>query len=223
MNYPIKNTKRGRPKGSKAENAAGQQTRDILLKAALKLFSQHGFAGVSTAAIAAEAGVAKGAITHHFTNKRKLYSAVLERVSDGLRCSIEGAFKKELAKEQAISHLIDGVLAWGHNFPEQVRVLAYDLLELPQRDKGSLTKSWKLGPPVQQVMNLINEAKKQGVVCQNADTISILKLLFGMVTYHIIVQPYGAHILQLEPDADSESKFVVHTKRLLEWSLYGER
>jgi AcrR family transcriptional regulator len=213
-------SKRGRPKGSKAKNSAGQQTREQLLQASCKLFSQRGFAGVSTARIAAEAGVSKAVITHHFTNKRKLYSAVLEGVSAGLRSSIEGAFEAGLSGEDAVSMLIEGVLAWGRDFPEQARILAYDLLELPERDKGKTVKQWKLGALMQQVMNLVDTAKQQSALPRELDTMAIIELIFGLVTYHVMVEPYDFHILALDPDSDKMSRFPMQAKALLTRALH---
>ena len=213
--------KRGRPKGSKAENTAGQLTREQLVQASYKLFSQRGFAGVSTAQIAAEAGVSKGVITHHFANKRKLYSAVLEAVSAGLKRSIEEAFEPGLPQEEAISLLIEGVLTWGEDFPEQARILAFDLLELPERDKDKTVKQWKLGPLMQQVMGLVEQAKDKGSLPCELDTMAIIELIFGLVTYHVIVQPYDFHILALNPDSGKMSRFPAQAKTLLTRALYS--
>lgn len=214
-------SKRGRPKGSRAKNSAGQQTREQLLEASYKLFSKRGFAGVSTAQIAAEAGVSKAVITHHFTNKRKLYAAVLEGVSAGLKRSIEGAFEAGLCPEEAISLLVDGVLAWGHDLPEQARILAYDLLELPERDKGKTVKQWKLGALMQQVMNLVDTAKQQGALPRELDTMAVIELIFGLVTYHVMVAPYDFQILALDHDSHKTSRFPDAAKDLLTRSLCG--
>ena len=218
----VRRGKRGRPKGSRASNSAGQQTREQLLKASCKLFSKRGFAGVSTAHIAAEAGVSKAVITHHFTNKRKLYSAVLDGVSAGLKHSIEGAFDAGHCPEEAISLLIDGVVAWGQDYPEQARILAYDLLDLPERDKDKTVTQWKLGAVMQQVMNLVDTAKQEGALPRELDTMAIIELIFGLVTYHVMVEPYDFHILALAPDSDKMSRFPLQAKALLTRALRGE-
>lgn len=56
-----------------------EQTRQALLDAALLVFSRDGFAASRLADIAAEAGLTRGAIYHHFQNKATLYLALLER------------------------------------------------------------------------------------------------------------------------------------------------
>lgn len=52
------------------------KTRDRILAAALRLFNEQRFGGVSTAAIAAEVGIAEGNLWYHFRSKRALLDAI---------------------------------------------------------------------------------------------------------------------------------------------------
>jgi AcrR family transcriptional regulator len=67
---------------SQAERSA--TTRAELVRAARALFAQHGFAGVGTEAIAAAAGVTRGALYHQFAGKTKLFEAVYEAIEEDL-------------------------------------------------------------------------------------------------------------------------------------------
>ena len=60
------------------------QTRTALLDAARGLFGTLGYAAVSTTEIVAEAGVTRGALYHHFADKRELFRAVYEGVEEDL-------------------------------------------------------------------------------------------------------------------------------------------
>lgn len=53
------------------------QNRDALLRAASRLFRQHGFDGVGVAQIAREAGLTHGALYAHFASKDELAAAAL--------------------------------------------------------------------------------------------------------------------------------------------------
>lgn len=63
---------------SKANQSEG--TRRALLDAARALFTERGFAGASVEAVVQAAEVTKGALYHHFADKRALFEAVFEEV-----------------------------------------------------------------------------------------------------------------------------------------------
>src|SRR5580693_5008554 len=58
----------------------GEDTRESLLQAARELFGEQGYAATSTEEIVAKAGVTKGALYHHFSDKESLFRAVFEQV-----------------------------------------------------------------------------------------------------------------------------------------------
>jgi len=64
--------------------AEARATRDALIAAALALFTERGYAGVGTEEIVARAKVTRGALYHHFTDKRDLFRAVFEQVESDL-------------------------------------------------------------------------------------------------------------------------------------------
>lgn len=68
--------------------ARNDGTREKLLLAALELFGQYGFDGVSTRKLAEQAGVNLQAINYYFGNKRGLYNAVADYLIDRLQVRI---------------------------------------------------------------------------------------------------------------------------------------
>jgi AcrR family transcriptional regulator len=61
-----------------------RSTREALIEAALALFTERGYAAVGTEEIVARAKVTRGALYHHFEDKRDLFRSVFERVEAGL-------------------------------------------------------------------------------------------------------------------------------------------
>jgi AcrR family transcriptional regulator len=68
--------------------ADAQATRGALIRAALELFAERGYADVGTEEIVARAKVTRGALYHHFADKRDLFRAVFERVEADLMTRI---------------------------------------------------------------------------------------------------------------------------------------
>ncbi|MEO9474874.1 MAG: TetR/AcrR family transcriptional regulator [Cyclobacteriaceae bacterium] len=66
------------------------EKQEKILKAALELFADRGFASTSTSKVAQKAGVSEGLIFKHFTNKDGLLNAILQQGHE----KIEGLFKE---------------------------------------------------------------------------------------------------------------------------------
>lgn len=66
-------------------------TRDRILQAALSAFSERGFEGASTREIAADAGVAQGLLTYHFSSKQTLWEASVDWAFSSFAGNLEGA------------------------------------------------------------------------------------------------------------------------------------
>ena len=75
-------------KPSSTDITRNDGTREKLLLAALELFGQYGFEGVSTRKLAEQAGVNLQAINYYFGNKRGLYNAVADYLIDRLQTRI---------------------------------------------------------------------------------------------------------------------------------------
>ncbi|TAJ20525.1 MAG: TetR/AcrR family transcriptional regulator, partial [Dehalococcoidia bacterium] len=79
MTTAVESTDRSR----KAEQA--DRTRANLLQVARSLFAERGYAGTATEEIVQQAGVTRGALYHHFRDKRDLFEAVFIEVQQEMR------------------------------------------------------------------------------------------------------------------------------------------
>lgn len=61
-------------------HARGRATRAALLVAARELFAKRGYSGVGTEELVKHAGVTRGALYHHFRDKRDLFRAVFRQM-----------------------------------------------------------------------------------------------------------------------------------------------
>jgi AcrR family transcriptional regulator len=79
---------------SRAEQA--HETTERILAVARAVFTTQGVAQASLDAISAGAGVTRGALHHHFTNKAGLFEAVLLRMDAEIGAEIEAAWDPDL-------------------------------------------------------------------------------------------------------------------------------
>src|SRR3954463_15544467 len=76
---------------TKAEQT--ERTRGALIAAGRALFADKGFADTSTEELVRAAGVTRGALYHHFKDKRDLFEAVYEDVEISRVAEIRGAIQ----------------------------------------------------------------------------------------------------------------------------------
>ncbi len=100
-------------------------TRQALAEAARTLFIRDGYGETSTPDICAAAGLTRGALYHHFADKRDLFRHVLERESQAVAADILAATPSDLAPAAA---LIAGSEAYlnAMTVPGRTRLLLID-------------------------------------------------------------------------------------------------
>ena len=104
-----------------------EKTRAALLAAARSLFIEKGYAETSTPEIVAAAGITRGALYHHFQDKRDLFRAVVGEEARAVAATIEGRAPMSMKPVEA---LIAGSVAYleAMRMPGRTRLL---LIEAP--------------------------------------------------------------------------------------------
>lgn len=87
----------------------GRGTRERLVETARAQFGAHGYDATSIETILSTAGVARGALYHHFPNKAALFDAVLEQVTGELGVVVGAAAR---GHRDPVASLRAGVIAW---------------------------------------------------------------------------------------------------------------
>jgi AcrR family transcriptional regulator len=87
----------------------GEATRAQIVRAARELFTERGYAAVATNEVVEHAGVTRGAMYHHFKEKRDLFRAVYEEVE---REQVEAAAKRIQGVEDPWEMLLAGMRAF---------------------------------------------------------------------------------------------------------------
>jgi AcrR family transcriptional regulator len=83
-------------------------TRAAILQAARLLFGEHGFDATTIDQIGARAGVAKGAVYHHFATKEAVFEAVFDQVSKDLAEEVAAVS----SRQDALAAMVAGTRAY---------------------------------------------------------------------------------------------------------------
>jgi AcrR family transcriptional regulator len=80
----VKPPRRWSQRKDSARALRAAETRQALITTARRLFTEHGYHAVSVRDVAAQAGVTRGALAHHFADKEALYLAVFDAIEHEL-------------------------------------------------------------------------------------------------------------------------------------------
>ncbi len=110
-----------------------QARRAAILDAAVQLFSEKGFRGVTTRELAAAVGVSEPVLYQHFATKRELYRAIIEEkvVYDtrAIPHDFCAAFDVSKGDRTFLIDLANGIINWHKRDVGWVRLLIFSALE----------------------------------------------------------------------------------------------
>ncbi len=102
--------------------------RNVIVDAAVKVFSSHGFSDASIHDIAREAGVAPTAVYYHFSGKPELFEAALRRVFASITSVVVATRADEdEGTPEALAAVISAVWDWLDDNPESCQLLHHHL------------------------------------------------------------------------------------------------
>lgn len=111
--------------GRRSNRERTEATRAELITAARRLFIERGYADTATPEIVAAAGMTRGALYHHFPDKKALFRAVAEREAEAVADEIDRASPEALGAREALVGGGDAFLA-AMALPGRTRLLLLD-------------------------------------------------------------------------------------------------
>ena len=149
-------------------------TRTAVLKAAILLFSEQGYAGVSMRNIADAVNISAPALYNHFKDKQSLYVAAItetfENKSELLLQALTGQGHPIVRLEHFVTRLSEVL----HDDPDYSRLMQRELLDGDEKRLRYLAQE-VFGSSFQRMMDLLIELKP------DCDAHSLAVIIIGMV------------------------------------------
>ena len=117
-------------------------TREQLLEAALQLFAEKGFWGVSLSQVAECCSITKQSLLHHFGSKEKLYREVLGRIAGQLQGVVQQATAAVDQPEAQLVAVLEGLDSGEPEMEQGLRVIMRELLDIG--DRAATARSWPM-------------------------------------------------------------------------------
>jgi AcrR family transcriptional regulator len=160
------------------------ERRRQILAAAIGVFAEGGFSGVTTKRIAEAAGVSEATIFLHFPTKRDLYDAMLaERLQGGLAPDDLVAGLEQAPLRDFFTRLADQLVNRQHRGRPLLRLLLYAALE-----EHSLARELyhrHLTGPIEAVTQVLRRARTRGEL-GDVDPATAAHLFGAIVAQHIL-------------------------------------
>lgn len=142
-----------------------QQTRDLVLDTALRLFNEHGYLGVRVEDIAQQAGVSRATFYKHFAEREQVLAELFERLLGADTTPTESLDPPDSADSAAVEQQV--LMAVEDSVQRMLAQedLARFVYSLPVRHSALLRPDVRTTPPVfVQVTHLLEEGVHRGEV-----------------------------------------------------------
>ncbi|MGH0035058.1 MAG: TetR/AcrR family transcriptional regulator [Myxococcota bacterium] len=164
-----------------APESSSGETRERILEAALRAFSEKGFDGATTRDIATQAGVNLGLIQYYFGGKDKLWRAAVDRVFEELHAGLERVTRDmpdgdDVERMRALIHAHVRFVA-GH--VEFIRIMHDEGKRRGPRMRWLVDRHVK--PLYEGVRSILTRARDRGLLPRDIDPLHFHYVLIGSV------------------------------------------
>lgn len=180
-------------------------TRELVLRAALKRFADAGYAATSVQDIVDDAKVSKPALYYHFTDKAGLFQALVNQAHDERYRVIEEAVAgKKTFRDQAEA-LLSALFGYFRKNRELMRLAFATMLASPGEVPEKFSCTEKCERNFEFVHALIQEAQKHGELDLQFDSRELAFGFYGLANFYLVAHLVCPHC---EPDRLTARKIV---------------
>lgn len=153
-------TTTAQPTASPADDSARQR----LIAAAAMVFSEHGFAGASIAAIAEAAAISKSTIFHHFASKQALYRAVIESAAQDFGRQLDSVLSTRDDAMECLGRFQAQHLAHLHNKAPITRLVLRQIEDDGASEDCLALVREVFAPNFEKLANYLTDAQRVGML-----------------------------------------------------------
>lgn len=180
-------------------------TRELVLRAALKRFADAGYAATSVQDIVNDAKVSKPALYYHFADKAGLFQALVNQAHDERYQVVEAAAAGEKTFPEKAEAMLAALFSYFRENRELMRLAFATMLAAPGEVPKNFSCADKCERNFELVHSTIKEAQKNGELDKRFESLELAFGFYGLANFYLV-----AHLVcpDCEPDHLTAKKIV---------------
>jgi len=161
-------------------------TRQLILRAALKRFADAGYAATSVQDIVGDAKVSKPALYYHFADKAGLFQALVHEAHDERYRMLCEAAKKNSGIHGQLEAMLTALFAYFRENRELMRISFATMFAAPGEVPEDLACDEKCERNFEFVHSLIKRAQKNGELDRHFDSQELAFGFYGLANFYLV-------------------------------------
>ena len=161
-------------------------TRQHILRAALKRFADAGYAATSVQQIVDDAKVSKPALYYHFADKARLFQALVHEAHDDRYRLLQEAARNASGIQAQLEAVLTALFAYFRENRELMRIAFATMFAAPGEVPKDAACAEKCERNFDFVHNLIKDAQKKGELDPQFDSQEIAFGFYGLVNFYLV-------------------------------------
>jgi AcrR family transcriptional regulator len=179
-------------------------TRQQILRAALKRFADGGYAATSVQQIVDDAQVSKPALYYHFADKARLFEALVHEAHDLRYEILQKAATQNGFRAQAET-MLAGLFECFQNHRDLMRIAFATMFAAPREVPENMTFADRCERNFEFLHHLIQQAQQNGELDARHDSRDLAFGFYGVANFYLMARLV---IPDFEPDANQAGKIV---------------
>ncbi len=186
-----------------------ERTRETIVRAARKVFSEHAYHAASIRMIGKEAGIEHPLINYYYPNKAELFDAIIREICEEFAVSAAGWYDevKVMGISDGFARYIELLMEFNRLNPEPLRILA---LNLPKVKDIAQTPGYHRFP---ELISRLHTIFLEKIRPRGGDH-EIRMFLSGF--YFLIISLFGsgpcvAQVQGMDPEGDAYREWIMET------------